>query len=234
VTSFLTNSAFAEFCSYTTKRRPIMTIEIKESDDATLSFEAKRCIHSRHCVLTRPDVFVPNVQGEWIHPEAASTEELMHLAKNCPSGAIRVTRKDGGAEEAAPVVNLVRVLENGPLAVTADLNLEGQGEMIRATLCRCGQSQNKPFCDGSHHAAGFTATGEVAVKTSEPLAQRNGKLNVQPTHNGPLRVTGNLEVISGTGTTVNRVTEAYLCRCGHSANKPYCDGTHAKIGFEAS
>jgi CDGSH-type Zn-finger protein len=39
--------------------------------------------------------------------------------------------------------------------------------------------------------------------------------------------------VSGTGRTINRATEAYLCRCGASANKPWCDGTHKKIGFKA-
>jgi CDGSH-type Zn-finger protein len=32
---------------------------------------------------------------------------------------------------------------------------------------------------------------------------------------------------------VNRVETIALCRCGHSANKPYCDGAHAKVGFVA-
>ena len=77
------------------------------------------------------------------------------------------------------------------------------------------------------------ATGEPATTPSEPLAQRNGPLQVEPTHNGPLHVTGDMELVSGTGRTLNRVTDAWLCRCGHSANKPYCDGTHAKIGFVA-
>jgi len=43
--------------------------------DITIRFEARRCIHSRACVLGRPDVFVPNVEGEWIHPNAAKPEE---------------------------------------------------------------------------------------------------------------------------------------------------------------
>ena len=54
-----------------------------------------------------------------------------------------------------------------------------------------------------------------------------------PTKNGPLHVQGSLEVVSGTGRTVNRVTDTWLCRCGHSQNKPFCDGSHAKFGFQA-
>ena len=53
-------------------------------------------------------------------------------------------------------------------------------------------------------------------------------------HNlGTLKVEGNLEIIAGSGHTVDRVTRTWLCRCGHSGNKPYCDGTHKKIGFVA-
>ena len=50
---------------------------------------------------------------------------------------------------------------------------------------------------------------------------------------GPLRVAGPVEVVTGTGKTVNRVTGAAFCRCGQSANKPYCDGSHARVGFQA-
>jgi CDGSH-type Zn-finger protein len=40
-------------------------------------------------------------------------------------------------------------------------------------------------------------------------------------------------VVSGTGRTIDRCTKAALCRCGQSANKPYCDGTHKSVGFRA-
>lgn len=196
-----------------------------------LKFEGGRCIHARHCVLGRPDVFVPNVQGEWIHPDNATPEELAALALSCPSGAITYERLDGGPNEAAPLVNVVRVRENGPLAIHAELEIEGEAASFRATLCRCGASKNKPFCDGNHAAVGFQATGEPATKESQPLASRNGKVKVKPTKNGPLLVEGNLEICAGTGRTIHRVTKTTLCRCGHSANKPYCDGTHSKIGF---
>ena len=55
---------------------------------------------------------------------------------------------------------------------------------------------------------------------------------MNPTRNGPLHVIGNLEVVSGTGRTIDRVTETWLCRCGHSNNKPFCDGSHASIKFQ--
>ena len=216
-----------------------MTVEIVKGKDATIHFDAQKCIHSRTCVLSHPDVFVPNVQGEWIHPDAQSVEELMHVANSCPSGAISVMRNqvangDAADSNGAPIVNTVRVRENGPLAFEAALQINGQTQTNpRATLCRCGQSKNKPYCDGSHSAAGFVASGEPATANFEALAVRNGELNIQPTPNGPLRVVGNVEVVSGTGRTCNKLTQAYLCRCGQSKNKPYCDGSHKAAGFEA-
>lgn len=196
-------------------------------------FDGAKCIHSRFCVLGRPDVFVPNAPGAWIQPGNANPEAVAEIAHNCPSGAITYERLDGGAQEAAPKVNVVRVRENGPLAFHADLEIAGKGSTYRATLCRCGASNNKPFCDGSHTAANFHATGEPVTQDSAALAQRNGKVTVQGARNGPLLVSGNLEVVSGTGRTTLRTQTTALCRCGGSANKPYCDGTHNKIGFVA-
>ncbi len=206
-------------------------VEEARAPGAVLRFEGKRCIHSRNCVLGAPDVFLANVKGPWLHPEAVPVDELAAIAHSCPSGAITYERTDGGPQESAPKVNVVRVRENGPLAVHAAVDLGGRGALLRATLCRCGASKNKPFCDGSHVAVGFVATGEPATQPSEPLAQRGGTLSVLPARNGPLQMRGNLEICAGTGRTVKRVTAANLCRCGGSSNKPFCDGTHARIGF---
>ena len=208
-----------------------MSKEVVSSSEVTIVFDGNRCIHARRCVLDRPDVFVPNVKGEWIHPERASASEVLEIAHNCPSGAIQCQQPDGAALEQPPVVNTVQVRENGPLAFHAPLQLGEKDDGFRATLCRCGASKNKPYCDGSHAAAGFTATGEPATQDSEALAQRDGALHIDPTHNGPLHVTGALEIVSGTGRTINRVTDAWLCRCGASKNKPYCDGSHTAAGF---
>lgn len=198
-----------------------------------IGFEAGKCIHSRHCVLGNPKVFVANAPGDWIQPDAASAEAIAALARQCPSGAITYERLDGGEPEPAPLVNTVKVLENGPLAFHADQTIVGHGECLRSTLCRCGASNNKPFCDGSHAKIDFVATGEPVSVESTPLAERAGKLAITPVANGPLQVEGNLELCSGTGRTINRTEKTWLCRCGASEKKPYCDGSHKKIGFAA-
>ena len=58
------------------------------------------------------------------------------------------------------------------------------------------------------------------------------KTTIKASDNGPLLIKGTFSILDGEGTqyVIERSTVA-LCRCGHSSNKPFCDGTHAKIGF---
>ena len=208
-------------------------VETVRGEKLELQFEGKRCIHSRFCVTWTPQVFLANVKGPWIHPDAMPVERVVEVAHACPSGAIRYRRLDGGPQESAPPVNLVSVREAGPYAFRAQLEIDGVPAGFRAVLCRCGASKHKPYCDGSHQQIGFNATGEPASGKTDMLPVRDGVLAIDPQTNGPLRVRGNLEIMSGTGRAVARLTSTYLCRCGGSANKPFCDGTHAKIGFRS-
>ena len=201
--------------------------------DLTLRFDGVRCIHSRSCVLAQPGVYLANVVGPWLHPEVTSVEAVVSTAHACPSGAITYERRDGAPDEAAPAVNVLRVRENGPLAVHADMQLEGHGAQFRATLCRCGKSSNKPFCDNTHQTSGFVATGEPATIPSEPLDERAGELSIEPLTHGPLQVAGSLEICAGTGRTVQRLQTCRLCRCGGSSTKPFCDGSHLHNGFRS-
>jgi CDGSH-type Zn-finger protein/uncharacterized Fe-S cluster protein YjdI len=203
------------------------------TENLILCFDGQRCIHSRQCVLNAPEVFLANVEGPWLHPEKASVEHLVHVARSCPSGAITYQRLDGGDDEGSPEVNVLFIRENGPYALQASLHIEGHECGYRATLCRCGQSKNKPFCDNTHREAGFKATGEPETLPSEPLEARGGELCVEPLEDGPLKVTGPLEICSGTGRTVSRISGARLCRCGASSKKPFCDGSHRRIGFRS-
>ncbi len=212
-------------------------IEIVRGDNGTIYFSAQRCIHSRHCVLGEPAVFQANREGDWIFPDKATAERVNRVALNCVSGAIRFERHDGGENEVAPEVNLIRMRENGPLAVNAAITLVaadgGAHNELRATLCRCGKSKSMPFCDRSHIAAGFVASGETQTRPSPNLERRAGALVVTPLRNGPLDVRGPAELCTGTRRTIDRTLSVRLCRCGQSNDKPFCDGSHRAADFEA-
>jgi CDGSH-type Zn-finger protein/uncharacterized Fe-S cluster protein YjdI len=227
-------SSVIEPGNYAPTPRTVDGVDYIEGRDLTLIYEGKKCIHSRFCVTWGPKVFIANVKGPWINPDAMPTEALAEIAHVCVSGAIRYERKDGKPDEAPPPVNLVSVRESGPYAIRADIRLDGAPAVShRLTLCRCGASNNKPFCDGSHHEVNFAASGEPATGKADMLPVRNGPLAIDPLTDGPLQVRGNMEIISGTGRVVARMESAKLCRCGASNNKPFCDGSHARVGFKS-
>ena len=140
--------------------------------DIEIGFEVDRCIHARNCFLKLPAVFDPSRRA-WVDPDAAPAEEIAAMVRTCPSGALTFRRLDGGRDEAAPAINRIAVLENGPLALAGDLVVDGEA-MTRATLCRCGASANKPFCDYAHVEACFAATGEPPAKEGEAGTDERG------------------------------------------------------------
>lgn len=203
------------------------------SDSITVSFDGKRCIHARRCVLGLPAVFRAGAKGEWIFPDAAEAEEIARVVASCPSGALTFQRRDGGLEEQLPGVNTLRLWEDGPNELRGDIRIAGETPRKRAVLCRCGRSQKMPFCDNSHVEAGFRASADLPSREGKALEARDGPLEVAPTKDGPVMVSGNLEIIAGSGRRVTTGRKFFLCRCGQSANKPFCDGSHKKIGFKA-
>ncbi len=206
-------------------------MEEVRGEKIVIRFDGHKCIHARQCVTGAPDTFRANVEGPWIHPDATPVDRLVEVAHRCPSGAITYERLDGARSETPPPVNLITIRENGPLAINADIVIAGEAAGVRATLCRCGASKRKPYCDGSHVAAGFQASGEPPTKTADALAARDGAVSFTPIKDGPLMAEGNLEICSGTGRIVERTTKTWLCRCGASQNKPFCDGSHKAAGF---
>lgn len=132
----------------------------------------------------------------------------------------------------SPLGNSLTVCENGPLVLHGDLSLAGVPIGATAMLCRCGHSAAKPFCDGSHVRAGFMASGTAAgLEAADSRAA--GRVDVRPIHDGPLRIDGTVEVRSSGGDLLGRASQLWLCRCGESARKPFCDGTHKRNGFRA-
>lgn len=199
-------------------------------DDIEVSFDMSRCIHARNCFLKLPQVFDP-ARRPWVSPDAAPAEDIGAVIKSCPSGALGFSRRDGGLEERAVPINRVTLFENGPLAVQGRVEIDG-AEHLRATLCRCGKSANKPYCDYAHVKAGFAATGEPASNPDQTPVTHDDKLAVTAIANGPLKLDGPMEITTGTGRGIAKTRRAFLCRCGASKTKPFCDGTHKAIGFE--
>ncbi len=153
------------------------------------------------------------------------------MVRSCPSGALGFRYKNG-APENPPKINRIAVLENGPLAITGNVSCEGEKNVTRLTLCRCGLSKNKPYCDSSHVKGEFAATGEPKPQAPESIDGQGGAFSIQRFANGPLKIAENVEITTGTGSCIAKHDRVFLCRCGASENKPYCDGSHRATGFK--
>jgi uncharacterized Fe-S cluster protein YjdI len=129
------------------------------NDEITIVWEPEQCIHSGICVKGLGDVFKPK-EKPWIKIEAASTEDLVKQVKACPSGALSFFMNSEGDKTAVTLETKVEVRENGPLLVYGTLHVthkDGSQEVKNKTtaFCRCGSSNNKPFCDGTHVKENF-------------------------------------------------------------------------------
>ncbi len=202
--------------------------------DVDVVWDGRLCIHVGECTRARGDLFESG-RKPWCDPDLAPADTVAVVVERCPTGALSYTRLDGGAPEATPATNTITVANNGPLYARGELEIEGAppdapGLRTRAALCRCGLSANKPFCDNSHEAAGFRDHGAIG-DTGTALEAHGGPLKITPRPNGPLVVEGNLTLSSAGGLPTWSGTRVALCRCGESSNKPFCDGTHALVGF---
>ncbi|MDH5777473.1 MAG: CDGSH iron-sulfur domain-containing protein, partial [Gammaproteobacteria bacterium] len=131
--------------------------------------------------------------------------------------------------------NIITIIENGPLQVEGEVRVyntvsELVADETPVSLCRCGQSKNKPFCDGGHVEAGFKDCCQVDNSKDEELEEYS-PLTITCRPNGMLVVKGPMTIIGPDGTSQARRNKAALCRCGASRNKPFCDISHKKVGF---
>jgi uncharacterized Fe-S cluster protein YjdI len=133
---------------------------VYRNDVIEVYWEPRFCIHTRKCVRELGQVFDPSARP-WIDVDAADPDTIAQTILDCPTGALHFRRLDGGAEEEASDETSVEPRPHGPLYVRGRLRIvDADGNLIREdtrlALCRCGASENKPFCDGSHRRIGFT------------------------------------------------------------------------------
>lgn len=205
-----------------------------EADELVVEYDAARCIHAAECVRGLPTVFDPK-RRPWVAPALAPADAVAEVVRRCPTGALHYRHRTGEQEQHAEA-NEVQTAADGPLYLQGRLRMRlPDGETIeetRVALCRCGASENKPFCDNSHGDAGFrdTATNLPQQLAQGTVEQRQVVVTFAP--DGPILMDGPLTVRGADASTAEGVRGA-LCRCGESQTKPFCDGSHSGSGFQA-
>jgi uncharacterized Fe-S cluster protein YjdI len=139
--------------------------------DITVHWKPAKCIHVTTCYKELIEVFNPR-NRPWVNMEGAPTDKIIEVVKKCPTGALTFslnngtevtekketeeTKKDKQADHSAEV----KIMGDGPIVVMGDFEITGPrnqtyNKMKMISFCRCGASNNMPFCDGSHRKIGF-------------------------------------------------------------------------------
>ncbi len=135
----------------------------------------------------------------------------------------------------------ITVRPNGPYRVEGGVPLEDADgiayELKPAySLCRCGKSANKPYCDKSHQECGFigteTADPSAAAGLDGPAAVEVASL-IRVMRDGPYEVVGAPTLTYSDGRICEASASYRLCRCGASKSKPFCDDSHIETGFRS-
>ncbi len=161
-------SASKPFCDGTHTKNGFSGAKLAEpSADTCESYPAERitihdnraiCAHAGHCTDGLAEVFKYKAEP-WIDPEGSAVDAIVAAVRTCPSGALSYTLDGarGGDQQREAAITVTR---DGPYAVVGGAQLLDQtwaqgASTEHYTLCRCGGSKNKPFCDGTHWSIGF-------------------------------------------------------------------------------
>ncbi|MDG6243754.1 MAG: CDGSH iron-sulfur domain-containing protein [Methanolobus sp.] len=132
-------------------------VETYVGKDISIHRNKDICCHVGHCVRNLPSVFKKG-QDPWADPDAVDPQEIAQLIRTCPSGALSYTI-NGELHKEYSRESEIFVLKDGPYNVTG-IRLDDPDDSEPEThdhysLCRCGASRNKPFCDGTHRDVEF-------------------------------------------------------------------------------
>jgi uncharacterized Fe-S cluster protein YjdI/CDGSH-type Zn-finger protein len=119
-------------------------------------YDRGRCLHFAECIRGLPEVF-DVAKRTWIQPQNASADEVAEVVRRCPSGALHYRLEEGPPEQPEQPTR-VEFVSNGPINLRGDLSIEvsaGRMREVRTSLCRCGRTENEPFCDNACSRSGW-------------------------------------------------------------------------------
>ena len=138
--------------------KPLTKEKVYEGKEIFIHDNRVICSHAAECVDRLSSVFRLE-ERPWIDPDGAEVETIIEVIEKCPSGALSYTLnekhyKDKNREQ------VIQIAENGPYDVSGSVVLKVEEELQppskeHYSLCRCGTSKNKPFCDGTHRDINF-------------------------------------------------------------------------------
>jgi len=169
-------------------------------------------------------------------PATGTHQDSLSTSAKALDRWFRERQKNQGAPRLLDVPNEALVTNGGPLQLTGNITLVNEDGSVQyanhLTLCRCGSSNSKPTCGGQHLDREFLHSGKISEASEIPATTHASKITISIIKDGPITFRGRLRLHNQFGQECVKMRGS-LCRCGQSANKPFCDGSHDRTGFRS-
>ena len=167
--------------------------------------------------------------------KGAQQQENLTTSAKALDRWFRERQKNQGAPRLLEVPNEVLVSNGGPLQVTGNITLVHEDGRVQyanhLSLCRCGHSRSRPVCDDRHVDMEFLHSGKIFEVSEVAASSRPSKITISCIKDGPVTFRGRMRLHNQFGQECVKMRGS-LCRCGQSASKPFCDGSHSRVGFK--
>ena len=209
-------------------------------DDATKSAAAAAFKFQHEPEITSEksgDAFIAYMDESTEGQESKSTPQKENLTTSARAldRWFRERQKNQGAPRLLEVPNEVLVANGGPLQVTGNITLVHEDGRVQyanhLSLCRCGHSRSRPVCDDQHVDKEFLHSGKIFEVSEVAASSRPSKITISCIKDGPITFRGRMRLHNQFGQECVKMRGS-LCRCGQSASKPFCDGSHSRVGFK--
>jgi CDGSH-type Zn-finger protein len=182
------------------------------------------------------DAFVAYMDDSIEGPESQDSQQQENLTTSVKANQwFRRHRKNLAAPRLLEVPNEMLVSNGGPLQITGNITLvheDGRVEHANhLSLCRCGHSRSRPMCDDQHVDKEFLNSGKIFEVSEIAASSHPNRITFSCVKDGPLTFLGRMKLHNQFGQECMKM-HGSLCRCGHSTKKPFCDGSHSRVGFK--
>jgi CDGSH-type Zn-finger protein len=179
--------------------------------------------------------FMDDSTGEKTASNAAQPQENLTTSARALDRWFRERQKNQGAPRLLEVPNEVLVSNGGPLQITGNITLVHEDGRVQyanhLSLCRCGHSSSMPLCDDQHVDKEFLNSGKIFEVSEVAASSRPSKITISCIKDGPTTFRGRVRLHNQFGQECVKMRGS-LCRCGQSASKPFCDGSHSRVCFK--
>ncbi len=228
---------YCSWCYSISRKRVSWRNIIKDNDTKSAAAAALKVRQeTEKTSVDSGDAFVAYMDDSTEGPESQGEQQQENLTTSVRAYQwFRKRQKNRGAPRLLEVPNEVLISNGGPLQITGNITLVHEDGRVQyanhLSLCRCGHSRSKPECGGQHVDMEFLNSGKIFDVSEISASSHPNRITISCVKDGPITFLGRIRLHNQFGQECVKM-HGSLCRCGQSARKPFCDGSHSRVGFK--